>query len=354
MIFPWLQKNEESLFERVAFLPLDVLAILYGTAARTHRFVYRCGFKKAKQLDCRVVSIGNLIVGGSGKTPMTAWLANALSHRGFRVAIASRGYGRIGREEIAVVSDGEKVLLDPTQFGDEPVLLAQRTPGVPVLVGARRDQVGAYAIREYRTQVLLLDDGFQHHRLERDVEILMLDGMRGFGNHRVLPRGPLREPLSTLRLADAVCVLDGPLAKSDAEILARFAPRAKMMNVQRQPNFVLSLRAGIRMSPSELKHLRIGVLAGLANPNAFRRTLLALGAEIVAEKIFPDHHLYAEGDIVDLAKASPGCVWVTTEKDAIKIRSEWIRDLDLRVLSIDLAVDDAESFLDWLEERLRS
>lgn len=353
MNFSWLQKNEESFFERTALLPLDVLAVLYGTAARAHRFAYRCGFKKAAKLDCRVVSIGNLVVGGSGKTPMVAWIASALLQRGLRVAIASRGYGRIGREEVAVVSDGEKIFSNPTQFGDEPVLLAQRTPGVPVLVGAHRDQVGAYAVREYQTQVLLLDDGFQHHRLDRDIEILMFDGARGLGNRRILPRGPLREPLSTLSLVDAICILDGPLSKRDTEILARFAPRAKTVIVQRRPIFVLSLRDGTRMLPSALSNLRVGVLAGLANPGSFRRTLAALGANIVAEKIFPDHHLYVEQDIADLTKTSPNCVWVTTEKDAVKLRPEWIHDVDLRVLSIDLAVEGAESFLDWLEARLR-
>lgn len=354
MNFPWLHKKEESRLERAALLPFAALASLYALGARAHRFVYRAGLKKAVRLGCRVVSVGNLVVGGSGKTPFVAWLALALQGRGYRVAIASRGYGRIGHEAVLVVSDGTKILTDAERTGDEPLWLAQRVPGVPVLVGAQRDQVGEYALRNFATQVLILDDGFQHHRLQRDVEILMFDGKRGLGNRRVLPRGPLREPLAALSLADAVWVMDGPLAPPDADVVARYAPQAKLLVAQRRPVSVFALGDGSHALPSVLSSARVGMLAGLANPDSFRRTLGALGAHVVHEKIFPDHYAYQEQDIAELARIATDCLWVTTEKDAVKIRPEWVRGIELRVLSIDLAVGGAEPFLDWLEARLKA
>ncbi len=354
MSFSWLHKKEESWLERAALLPLAMLSAPYGFGARLHRLAYRYGLKKATRLACRVVSVGNLLVGGSGKTPLVAWLAVSLQRRGYRVAVASRGYGRDGHEEVLVVSDGVKILDNAVRAGDEPLWLARRVPGVPILVGAQRDRVGEYAIRNYATDVLILDDGFQHHRLARDVEILMFDGKRGLGNARVLPRGPLREPLAALSLADAIWVMDGPLEQQDAELLARKAPRAKWFSAQRRPISVLSISDEERDLPSVLSSVRVGMLAGIANPDSFRRTLEALGAHVVQEKIFPDHYAYREQDFVELARLAENCIWVTTEKDAVKICPEWVRGIVLRVLSIDLATEEGEPFLDWLETRLQS
>lgn len=172
-----------------------VLAGLYGLGARGRRTFYDRGWVRPKHLPCPVLSIGNLVAGGTGKTPLTAFLAQHLRAAGCRVAILSRGYG--GRASgINVVSDGQRIFLKPPQAGDEACLLAQKLPGIPVVTGADRFQAGLQAWERFHPDLFLLDDGFQHFQLYRDLDVVLLDAARPFGNGRLLPRGPLREPIS--------------------------------------------------------------------------------------------------------------------------------------------------------------
>jgi tetraacyldisaccharide 4'-kinase len=266
------------------------------------------------------------------------------------VALASRGYGRSGREPVTVVSDGRFVCATAEEAGDEPLLLAAHAPGVPVLVGADRRVVGLRAIAAFGVDVLVLDDGMQHHRLERDVELVAFDGS-GLGNGRVLPRGPLREPLSALRGADAVLVIDGPLSTRDAGAIAARAPGARWFEARRRPMSVRPLRGGVATSPAALAGQRVGMLCGIARPASLRRSLEALGATVVAERSFPDHHRYRAHDLVDLSGAR---LWITTEKDALKILPRWIEGVDVRVLGSGLEVTAPDTLIDWLERTLRA
>ncbi len=347
----WFEAGDESPGRRAALLPLDLAALAYGAGARLHRAAYVRGWRQPTRLSCRVVAVGNLVVGGSGKTPLAAWLALQLRQRGTRVVLASRGYGRRGGEAVEVVSDGRFVLSTAERAGDEPMLLAAHAPGVPVLVGRDRAVVGLRAISAFGCQVLVLDDGFQHHRLARDVDLLAFDGS-GLGNRRLLPRGPLREPLSALARADAIGVVDGPLPAEDGELLARLAPGARRFTARRTPASVRHLAGGAGQDPGCLHGKEVGLLAGIARPASLRRSLEALGARVVAERAFPDHHAYRARDLRGLSDEAP--LWVTTEKDAVKILPEWTGDADVRVLAIRLSVDDPRGLLDWLEERLRA
>jgi len=346
----WLERRTESPARRLALLPLDLVAGVYAAVAWLHRFVYRVGLRRPTRLGCRVVSIGNLLVGGSGKTPTAAWLAAELRRRGHKVALASRGHGRRDREPVRVVSDGRFLHATTEQAGDEPLLLAAHAPGVPVLVGRDRGRVGLRAISGFGAEVLLLDDGFQHHRLARDVEIVLFDGA-GLGSGRVLPRGPLREPLGALRFADAIGVIDGPLPAEDEERLRRLAPGALRFAARRRPAWLRPLGGGEPASPSGLAGLEVGLLAGIARPEGLRRSLEALGARVVAERVFPDHHRYRPADVADLARHA--AVWVTTEKDALKLPVAWAPGARVLVLGIELEVEAPDRFLEWLEARLR-
>ena len=337
---------------RLVLLPLTALSILYAAVAGARRFLHERGRLTRVRLSCPVVSVGNLGVGGSGKTPTTAWLAAALHRRGHRVAIASRGYGRAGREPVEVVSDGRNLRSSAQRAGDEPLLLAAHAPGVPVLVGPRRDAVGLRAVSAFGTQVLVLDDGFQHHRLARDLDLVLVDGRFGFGNRHVLPRGPLREPPSVLSRAHAVGVIDGPLRPEDEALLARHAPSARRFTLRRRPKELRPLAGGPGEPAACLAGREVGMLSGIANPASFRATLTALGARVVAERSLPDHHRYRARDLEGLARES--ACWITTEKDALKILPAWTGRADVRVLAIEVAVDDAEALLDWIEARLRA
>lgn len=369
---PWIgDGGAESPGRTIALLPLTAVSWLYGAGARLDRAL---GTRRARRLPIRVVSVGSVLAGGSGKTPTAAWIAAALHRRGWKVALASRGYGRRRRllpvtprsvrpargprpaaapadDRIQVVSDGSFVLSRVENVGDEPMLLAAHAPGVPVLVGADRALVGLRALSAFGADVLILDDGFQHHRLARDVDVVTLDGEQGFGNRHLLPRGPLREPLSALRFADAIATIDGPVSERDRKLLVERAPGALRFSARRRAVALRPLRGGAAEVPQSLAGREVGLLAGLASPAPFRRTLESLGARVVAERALPDHHRYGARDLEGLAREAP--LWITTEKDAVKILPSWARGVDLRVLSIDLDVDRPAELLDWLEGRLR-
>lgn len=347
----WFDGRPQSLPRRVALLPLDLAALLYGSGARLHRAVYWRGLVAPTRLPCRVISVGNLAVGGTGKTPLAAWLAAALKRRGHAVVLASRGYGRRGDAAVEVVSDGRFVRSTAERAGDEPLLLAAHAPGVPVLVGRDRAVVGRRAVSAFGAQVLILDDGFQHHRLARDLDLLAVDGGSGFGNRKVLPRGPLREPLSALRLADGVVVLDGPLHAEDEALLKGLAPTARRFRAARTPRTLAPLAGGPGVAPA-LAGVRVGLLSGIARPASLRASVESLGAVVVAERAFPDHHRYRESDLRGLAAEAPR--WITTEKDAVKILPGWVAGAEVEVLRIGLTVDGPEILLGWVENRLRA
>jgi tetraacyldisaccharide 4'-kinase len=347
----WWDERAPSLARRLALAPLACLGWLYALGAALHRFWWERGPARPVRLPCRVVSIGNLVVGGSGKTPVAAWVAAALAQRGWPVAIASRGYGGRGAGPVEVVSDGRFVRGRAEVVGEEPMLLAGLAPGVPVLVGRRRDIVGLRAVAAFDAQVLVLDDGFQHHRLAKDVEIVTFSGA-GLGSGAVLPRGPLREKLAALSRADAILVVDGPLPEADEARLARAAPAAARFALVRRPAWTRPLAGGAREPAAKLAGRGVGVLSGIARPAALRETLAALGAHVVAERAFPDHHRYRAADLAGLAEEAE--LWITTEKDAGKLLPSWTGRADVRVLELATDFPDGEAFLAWLERRLHA
>jgi tetraacyldisaccharide 4'-kinase len=349
----WFDERAPSLARRAALAPLGTLSWGYGAAAALHRAVYQRGVLTPERLACSVVSVGNLVVGGTGKTPLAAWIAVQLRARGRRVALATRGHGGAPRERVHIASDGARALEPAAIVGDEALLLAQLAPGVPVLVARKRALAGERAIARFGAQVLVLDDGFQHHALARDVELVAF-GADGLGSGAVLPRGPLREPIAALSSAHALLVTGGALPAGDEARIVDAAPLAERFAVSRSPRELRALGTRIpRIAPepaSALAGREVGVLSALAHPHALRRSVEALGARVVAERSFADHHRYCARDVSGLAAQAP--LWITSEKDAVKLEPAWCVDADVRVLSLATEVREPERFLAWLEARL--
>lgn len=350
MSWPWLASQHESVLLRCALSPLSVVSWGYRLLARGDRAGYERGWRQRRRVDARVVSVGSLVVGGSGKTPMASWLAERLHRRGHKVALLSRGYGGRPEQQVTIVSDGQRVFAGPGRAGDEPVLLAGQLAGVPVIVSKDRGVAALRAISVYGAEVLILDDGFQHHRLWRDLDLVTFDGDFGAGNGQLLPRGPLRESLRGLQRAHAIVEIDGALPRPLALAVSSHAPDASRFRARRQPVCLRDLAGTVEVAPEVLRGMKVGMIAGIARPASLRRSLRSLGAEVIAERVFRDHHRYRARDLRGLA--GEASVWITTEKDAGKILPSWLGQADLRVLAMRLAVHEEDALIDWIEARL--
>ena len=344
-----LWRRNESPARRVLLSPLLLAEGFYRTGVWVHRMAYERGYRRRERVPVRVVSVGNLTVGGSGKTPVVAWLARELRERGRKVAVLSRGVGGSRMSAVNVVSDGNRLLLAPGEVGDEPVWVARSARGVPVLAGVNRVALALRARALFGVDVVLLDDGFQHHRLVRDLDLVCLDADLGLGNGHVLPRGPLREPPTALARAHALLWTRAP--ESD------FTPERPRAFPRDRPQFVLPivpvrLRAlgSARHEPvSWLEGLRVGLLAAVARPDRLEGALERLGAVVVQRRCFPDHHLYRREDLSNL---EGGLEWITTSKDVVKIPAAWAGDRRVWVLEEEVRPRDEGRLLRWIEEAL--
>jgi tetraacyldisaccharide 4'-kinase len=331
--------------------PLLAAEALFRAGVAVRGALYERGLLRVERAGVPVVSIGNLAVGGAGKTPAAMAVASRLLARGRKVALLSRGYGA-ARGDARVVSDGERVLLGADEAGDEPALVARRLPGVRVLCGPRRAEIARTAVGALGADALLLDDGFQHRSLARDLDVVVLDAADPFGNGRLLPAGPNREPRSALRRAGLVWLsrVDQaePAALAALRELAREATGRPPVESRHAPLDVLDGRLSGGLGVGALRGKRVLLLAGVARPEGFRRTLAALGAEVRAERIFPDHHRFGAREVEDAlgAAAAARCeLVVTTEKDAVRLPPELAGDPRLRVVRIEAEIVAGEDVL---------
>jgi tetraacyldisaccharide 4'-kinase len=299
-----VQRLERLWYEDAAGLSLLApLGWLYGALGAVRRGAYRAGLLRPRRLARPVVVVGNLTVGGTGKTPLTIYLARELAAAGLKVGIVSRGYGRQGREARAVQADS-----DWRDVGDEPLLLVRRT-GCPTMVAADR-VAAARTLIARGAEVILADDGLQHLRLGRDCEIVVIDGSRGFGNGRLLPAGPLREPAAGLARADLVVVNGEPVHGSlGAGVLPAGALRMQLMT---QPAVRLDGR-GLACELGAFRGRRVHAVAGIGNPRRFFTELAGRGIEVI-EHPFPDHHPFTAHELA-FGDELPVLM---TEKDAVK------------------------------------
>jgi len=342
----FLYQKEKSFFAKILLFPFCLFSFPYGGLVRARSFLYAVGLKKPKRLPCPVISVGNITVGGTGKTPLVIALARGLMKRGISVAILSRGY-RGKKASGPLVSDGQKPLLSPEESGDEPFLMAKSLQGIPILVGKDRFINGQMALQQFHIRGLLLDDGYQYLQLHRDLDILLIDSQIGFGDDHLLPRGILREPLVHLRRAHLFLLtkVDDPKACQPLEAkLHRIHPSSPVFHSHYEPSGLI----GPNEEWEEIHSLRgkkVLALSGIANPNYFSSLLKKYGAEIRRPLIFPDHYLYKPEDLALLEKQGEGVdLFVTTEKDMVKLKVLNIRHLPIRALRIELKIWEEEEF----------
>ena len=331
-----------SFQKRLLASPLRFLLIpfswLYAAVISIRNRLYALGVFKARALPCRVISVGNIVVGGTGKTPTVIALAKHLQKEKVRVAILLRGYKRESREKVTIVSDGERVCASLKESGDEAYMMAKHLSGIPIVVSRQRYEAGQVALERFGVDVLLLDDGFQHRQLARDVDILTVPAHSAIGlqaaRERLLPAGNLREPPTALRRADVILLTHTDttdVSPCTKEIVQRLAPNALILESVHQPvhfyPLVLPQNAegtDFRPTSEAVKGKRILAVCGIGNPEAFATTLMRCSAESVELLAYPDHHVYTEADFVGIDtvfQAAQADLIVTTQKDAQKLEA---------------------------------
>jgi tetraacyldisaccharide 4'-kinase len=328
--------------ERATAAALRLLSVVYGGALRLHLAGYRLGVARRTRFPALVVSVGNLTVGGTGKTTASVAVAKWLSEHGRRVAYLSRGYRGAGERRSLIVSEGFGPLLPADISGDEPFMIARALPEVFVLVGKDRRRTGALALEKFGIDAMVLDDGFQYQRLARDINVVLVDALMPFGYDFLVPRGLLREPPSHLARADAIWITHSDLVRRNdlqaiRERVERLAPHARIWETVHQPVRLRSLVVDDVIELDALGGRKICALSSLGNPLAFERSLERLGAELTARVRFPDHHAYRADELrATLDDQANGAEWiVTTEKDAVRIpeealnRPSWALDVEL-------------------------
>jgi tetraacyldisaccharide 4'-kinase len=305
---------------------LTPVASAYRAALAVREVAYRRGILARGRLPCPVVSVGNLTVGGTGKTPAVELVARWLADDGRRVAVVSRGYGRRPGAPVELVSDGGEPRLTAERAGDEPLQLARRLPGVAVVVGTDRLAAGRWAVAHLRPDVVVLDDGFQQRRLLKDVEIVCLDARTPWGPGGLFPRGTLREPTSALARAHLIIATRVAAGANLAGLLAEIRQRAgrvPCLATDYAVEGLEDLRSGLLHSGAVLHGRAVLAFAGIAAPERLADTLTAHGAVVRDLMAFPDHHPYDARDLETVARrahAVGATLLVTTEKDAVRLR----------------------------------
>ncbi len=318
--------SEPNRLNPLLFL-LCLLSLLYSGIIWLRNRMYDLGLFKTKRLGCKVISVGNITVGGTGKTPLVIMLANFLRERGYRPAVLSRGYGGENRNHINLVSDGSYLLAGHGESGDEPVLIAKSARQVPVITGPKRYLTGKYAMDHLGADTLIMDDAFQHRSLFRDIDIVLLDGKRPFGNGFLLPGGHLRESRKALKRADAVVLTETEqkegIKPADIKYLpGKRLPAVPIFRGYHRPKDLVKGGSDEIYPLEYLKGKKVCAFAGIARPESFKKTIKSLGGEVVAFITFPDHHRYTTGELREIEKTSLNCqseVTITTEKDGIKL-----------------------------------
>jgi tetraacyldisaccharide 4'-kinase len=319
---------------------LAVVEPVYAAAVQYRNRRYDRGRSEIHRVAAPVISVGNLTLGGTGKTPLVKWIARWLRKRELRVALVSRGYG---------AEEGSR--------NDEALELEHALPDVPHLLNSDRVAAAQVAIEELASQVILLDDGFQHRRLARDLDIVLLDAWEPFGFGHVFPRGTLREPVSSLRRADIVCLtradqVDTARRSEIRDRVRQVAEAAIWCEAAHAPQNLFTA-AGTVEPIERLLGERVAAFCGIGNPFAFRATLGSLGCEIAAWREFPDHHAYTAADVAELANWTAQHTVdavICTHKDLVKLQVETLGDRPLKALVVELSISVGQT---ELEESLR-
>jgi len=347
---------------------LYFVSIVYHGLAKFRAAVYKRSIIKSKMLPCKVISIGNITVGGTGKTPMTVYVAELIQRLGYKAVVISRGYKGELEKAGGVVSDGKKIFMGPGKAGDEPLMMAGRLKGIPVIVGKDRFEAGKLAVRKFNPDVIVLDDAFQHLKLKRDINLVLLDAKRPFGNSYLLPRGILREPLSSLFRSDALI-----LTRSDFKMKVSYAEFSKLTHavpvfMTSHVPYIYKVEKGGKIPFNQisikdslydfklLKDRRIFAFAGIARNDHFLHTVESFKCNIVDSIEYGDHHRYSDNDLNKIFSSAQKAnveFLITTEKDYARIAHRVKLPVDLLVVGVEISFgNDDKLFNDFIKERL--
>ena len=304
---------------------LTPLSYIYAVLLKTRGWLYDCGLLKQKHLPCGVISVGNIVAGGTGKTPVVIWIAKYLQSEGVQVGVLLRGYGREDRHSTLVVSDGKGILTSLTESGDEAGMIARKLPGVPVVVGSDRYTAGLEMIQlwGHTEGVLILDDGFQRRQLARDLDILVIDSTQPFGTGKLLPAGTLRESKTALKRTDVLLLTRTDLAAGSINF-EQFGQGKQVFQTCHQPTRLYQLSTGEACALDLLEGQRILAVCGIGNPEAFAGTLRQFEPKAIELLAFPDHHRYSLADLNNISASARDIgvnIVVTTEKDSQKLEA---------------------------------
>jgi tetraacyldisaccharide 4'-kinase len=345
--------RRNGLADKIGLSCLTPLAWAYSFVLRLRAALYQSGIFKSRNLPRPVVSIGNITVGGTGKTPVTSYISRYLIKQGLRVAVLSRGYGGTLEGQTSVVSDGLTIMLSAVECGDEPYLLASTVPGLMVVIGTDRYAAGMLAMQQLAPDIFLLDDGFQHLRLHRDLDILLQDFSRPFGNGLTLPAGILREPAAAARRADLVLFTRAPSGATPPVDTGSIPASTSSHTIVD----LLPLDGTTAVKFSHCLGKRIVAFAGIADPESFFAGLRTEGLNLVHSISFPDHVVYNNERYKEIAEAmrtSGAELLVTTEKDGVKLKG-LSKDYAERTLlaRLELTIDNPEQLHGMLASILR-
>ena len=363
-------KEAHGFFLNILLGILYVFSLIYAGLVNLKLSGFSHGLFRRRKLDCFVISLGNVTVGGTGKTPTAQRLASDIRDMGYRVVILNRGYRAKWHGDVGIVSDGQRLQMTAAEAGDEAYMLAKHLPQVPVLIGAERYETGRYAIEHFGAEVAILDDGYQHWQLERDLDILLVDAVNVFGNGYILPRGTLREPISHISRAD-VCLMTkvDQAAEGSREYICetvhKYNREARIVESIHEPRCFIRLAewyeniGGKGIDVSAMRGRKIMAVSAIGNPASFEQTLSDIGTVIIESLRYPDHHDYSMqemNDILQQAQSLGAEAIIITEKDAVKIPSEVIHagwDIPVYVICVQVTFQSgAQEFHDMLFDRL--
>lgn len=359
----------ESEGQRLLNWVLSWFSWQYFIAVKLREYGFEQGWIEVRRLPCTVVSVGNITVGGTGKTPMVIYLAQMIHNLGYQTVVISRGYGGTAQRSGGIVSDGNRLLLEADQAGDEPRMIAERIPHVPVLIGADRYSAGIQAINRFNPEVIILDDGFQHRQLYRDIDLVLLDFQHPVGNQRILPRGPLREPISALKRAHAFVFTRSNSTPPAHHALPHLTQNRPWFKSCHQPVIrqIIQKNQTIGESMADLCADPVSynpqsnsavIFSGIADNRRVLQSAAALNYRIVGIHEFPDHHVWQPDDFRKIKASiieSRANLLITTAKDFARINKQIDWPVDLVVLDVDIMFnqDCGSRFHRFIKERIQ-
>ncbi len=329
---------------------LSIISKCYDLAMALRLKLYRNNFFKTHRLPCKVISIGNITLGGTGKTPMTVYMAELIKNMGFKPAIVCRGYKGEYEHSVKTVTDGGRIFTSPEQSGDEPYLMATKLSGIPIVVGKNRYVSGMKAYKLFRPDIIILDDAFQHIRLFRDLNLLLLDAANPFGNGQIFPRGILRESLDQMDRADAIVITRYGRNYSENKVFPenKKGYAKPLFRCRHVPDAVSFLTSDGSWRPSRITDIRGEkglAFAGIAKNEDFLTMLNNLGFQISEFIRFPDHHKFSDQDvdkILNRAEKTQAKFIITTEKDRVKLPINRFLAMNLYSLGVKISFIDRD------------